>query len=179
MSTSGPRNSGATNPSGETGSAGGTGSAPPVSDAKVAADMSESDYLARQAEVAKLAISRALSDAKAALAEGLDPKEWTRRYPFVAVGSAIAAGFAAAVLTIPSKEQQELHKLEKIRRAMHPEPESAKEAKAEQKPLWSTLLHEAVQLIRPVLVSAVSAGIGRASAPHEGDGHDPASVDAE
>lgn len=179
MSTSGPSSSGATNRPGDSGHA--PGAATSVSDAKVAADMSESDYLARQAEVAKLAISRALSEAKSAFTEGMDPREWTRRYPFVAVGSAIAAGFTAAVLAIPSKEQQELHKLEKIRRAMHPEPEPAKETKAEPKPLWSTLLHEAVQLIRPVLVSAVTAGLEsrRASDTHEGDGQETASVNVE
>ena len=43
------------------------------------------------------------------------------------IGSAVAAGFVAAVLAIPSKEQQELKKLEKIRRALHPEVEKAGE----------------------------------------------------
>ncbi|HSV14736.1 MAG TPA: hypothetical protein VLI90_10780 [Tepidisphaeraceae bacterium] len=146
----------------------------------------EADFLTRQADEAKAAIASALADAKAALAEGIDPREWTRRYPFVALGSAVAAGFVAAVLTIPSKEQQELKKLEKIRRAMHPEVDEVKsktkaavadaadEAKAEshKHSFWSTILREAVQMIRPILISAMTAGLG-AKAAQNADGRPP------
>lgn len=131
--------------------------------------MTEAEYLRKQADDAKAAIGAALSDARAAMAEGIDPREWTRRFPLVAVGSAVAAGFVAAVLAVPSREQQELKKLEKIRRAMHPESTSsdgqqAKKQKVEvetpaESSWWGKLLHEAVTLIRPVLLSALTAGM--------------------
>jgi hypothetical protein len=130
--------------------------------------MSEAEYLRKQADDAKAAIGAALSDARAAMAEGIDPREWTRRYPLVAVGSALAAGFVAAVLAVPSREQQELKKLEKIRRALHPEPAASdgkegKKTKVEvetpESSWWSTLLREAMSLIRPVLLSALTAGL--------------------
>jgi len=163
--------------------------APPAADAPTDAEKEqakkavEADFLTRQADDAKAAIASALADAKAALAEGVDPREWTRRYPMVAIGSAVAAGFVAAVLTIPSKEQQELKKLEKIRRAMHPEvdavkdkakaavADAAEEAKAQagKHSFWSTILREAVHMIRPVLISAMTAGLG-AKAAQNSDG---------
>src|SRR5436309_2969389 len=49
----------------------------------------EGDFLQKQADEAKRAISAAMADAKDALAEGMDPREWTRRFPMVAIGSAV------------------------------------------------------------------------------------------
>src|SRR5258707_6599902 len=63
------------------------------------AALSETEFLHRQAEQAQLAIGQALANARAALAEGMDPREWTKKYPLVAVGSALVAGFAASVMT--------------------------------------------------------------------------------
>ncbi len=142
-----------------------------------ATESSEADFLEKQADEAKAAITRAMADARTALAEGIDPREWTRRYPVVALGSAVAAGFVAALLAIPSKEQQELKKMEKVRRALHPEVElpkkaaaEAKDAKVHESPhsFWSTLLREAISLIKPVLMSAVTAGITSRSQPANG-----------
>ena len=106
------------------------------------------------------------NDLKAALAGKVDPRNLPRRYPFLTIGGVAAAGFVAALLTIPSKEQQELRRLERIRRAMYPEPEPAKakapasaEEKAAKAPLWMTLVKEGIQAARPVLVSLVTASI--------------------
>lgn len=144
----------------------------------------EADYLQQQADDARSAITAAFADAKDALSQGMDAGEWTRRYPMVAIGSAVAAGFVAAVLAIPSRQQQELKKLEKIRRALHPEPPKPVAAAeniedkadaprdAGKASFWSTLLRECVSLIRPVLVSAVTASIsakGAAEAVVEND----------
>jgi hypothetical protein len=140
--------------------------------------LSEAEYLARQADEARRAIAHALNEAKASLAQGMDPKEWTRRYPKIAVGSAIVAGFAAAVLAIPSKEQQELRRLERLHRAMNPPPPEPAKPHGEEKTkteksksVWSIILLEAVQLIRPVVTSALNAALAahRNGAP-DGDG---------
>ena len=143
----------------------------------------ESEFLQQQVDEAKAALAATLSDAAAALKDGVDPATWARRYPLLAIGSALLAGFAAAAVTVPSKEQQELKKLEKLARALRPaaavpagekaagapSPATAEESK---KPIWMTLLHEAISLLRPALVSMLSAYIGsHNSAPPPSNGH--------
>jgi hypothetical protein len=127
--------------------------------------LSEGEFLEHQAQQAQAAIARALANAKAALAEGVDPREWTRRFPIIAIGSAAAAGFTAALLAVPSKEQQELRRLEKIQQALHPEsPKTDANGKPkEQRAIWMTLLLEAAHLIRPVLTSLLFSGLKNAS----------------
>ena len=145
---------------GEAAAAGGS----PVSDA----------FLREQADEARKALAAAAEQLKAALAGTLDPRALPRKYPFITVGVVAAAGFAAALLAIPSKEQQELKRLERVRRAMYPEPEVPKEAKkavedakaaAAKPPLWVTLVREGVQAARPLLVSLVTAGIKAKQSP--------------
>ncbi len=114
----------------------------------------ENDYLQQQADEAKAAIGNALREAKTALSQGMDPSEWTRKHPLIAVGSALAAGFAAAVVTISTKEQQELERLKEINQALHPEP-----AVSAKPGFWSGLIREAIQMIRPVLTTALMASL--------------------
>jgi hypothetical protein len=148
-----------------------------------AAGVTESDFLDQQARVAKAAISAALADAKAALAEGVDPATWARRYPVVAIGSALVAGFAAALVAIPSKQQQELARIEKIARALHPTPEKpasppkqekAEGAAAASSPIWMTIVKEALAFARPLLAALASSHLGSPPpAPENGDGQAP------
>ncbi len=110
---------------------------------------------------------RGVNDLKAALAGTLDPRLLPRRYPFITIGAVAVSGFVAALIAIPSREQQELKRLERIRRAMYPEPEPAKAppsngdgtAEKAKTPLWMTLVREGIQAARPVLVSLVTASI--------------------
>src|SRR5438094_2527411 len=67
--------------------------------------ISEADYLTRQQEHAKAAISGVLSDMKEALAQGVSLREWTREHPWILMGTAAAAGVAAGMLLTPSKEE--------------------------------------------------------------------------
>ena len=129
-------------------------------------------YLRDQAEEARAALTQGLNDLKVALARGVDPRQLPRKYPFITVGAVAVTGFVAAMLTIPSKEQQELRRLERIRRAMYPDPEPVKgkiadvdqaaekaAAKAGKPPLWVTLVREGVTAARPLLVSLVTASM--------------------
>lgn len=126
-------------------------------------------YLRKQAEEARVALTQGFNDIRVALARGADPRNLPRKFPFVTVGTVAVVGFAAALLTIPSREQQELRRLERIRRAMYPEPakaeanveKSASKAaeKAAKPPLWMTLVREGVSAARPILVSLVTASI--------------------
>jgi hypothetical protein len=136
------------------------------------AAISEDEYLRRQAEEAKAAVAKALLQAKQALAGSVDPSALTRKHPWLAIGSAVAAGFAAAAAAIPSKEQQRLRRAEKLRQAMHPDPPAAAaagngktgEAKPPQ-PFAQVLLHEAIQLVKPVLIAAITASIKGSEPP--------------
>jgi hypothetical protein len=83
----------------------------------------------------------------------------------MAIGTAAVAGFAAIVVAVPSKQERELRRLERIREAMNPVPPNPVEtngstAKPAEKHSWgAVLLREMIQLIRPVLMTAITAGI--------------------
>ena len=110
-------------------------------------------FLREQAEAARAALMQGVNDLKAALAGTVDPRQLPRRYPFITIGAVAVTGFVAALLTIPSREQQELKRLERIRRAMYPEAEPAKAKAADghgepakaKAPLWMTVVREGIQ----------------------------------
>lgn len=106
------------------------------------------------------------------LREGVDPKLWAKEYPWVTVGAAAVAGFLTACTLVPTKEEQALKKLAKIERALHPPPppprreehangDSAKEAHGG---MLSTILHEALAVVRPALVSLLTANLANPAA---------------
>ena len=125
-------------------------------------------FLREQADEARRALAKGFEDLKATVAAKVNPRHLPRKFPFVTVGAVAVAGFAAALLAIPSKEQQELKRLERIRRAMYPEPKPPKADKAavdkakaqgDKTPLWVTLVKEGVQAARPLLVALVTASM--------------------
>ncbi len=139
----------------------------------------ESEFLSRQALDARAAIARTVERLQANLAEGADPREWTRRYPRISVGAAAIAGFAAAWALVPSKEEQALKHLEKIRRAMTPPVESPEEdaAAANGDPshrarggkFAGMLVKELLHLVRPALMSLFKAGLAASASPATDD----------
>ncbi len=129
-------------------------------------------YLREQAEEARKAILQGLTDLKATLAGTLDPRAVPRRFPIATLGAVAATGFVAAILTIPSREQQELRRLERIRKAMYPPADVPKDAKqavgsaagqaaaeVAKPPLWVTLMREGIQAARPLLVAMITASL--------------------
>ena len=134
-------------------------------------------FLREQADEARRALTKGMADLKATVAAKVDPRHLPRKFPFVAVGAVAVAGFATALLTIPSKEQQELKRLERIRRAMYPDPKPPKAEKAavdkakaegDKTPLWVTLTKEGIQAARPLLVALVTASLkARGNTPNE------------
>jgi len=136
-------------------------------------DLTESEYLLQQAENAKAAIAAALKEVTAKLGEGANPIEWAKRYPWASVGASAVAGFVAASLLIPSKEQQALARLARIERALHPPPpkkqreevsdsingdSTAKEARASTG-LLTLLAREAIGAVKPAIISLLTAGV--------------------
>src|SRR6266568_2806043 len=66
---------------------------------------SEADFLTREQNQAKAAVSAVLADMKRAVAEGADLREWTRQHPLIMAGTATVAGFVAGMLVTPSKKE--------------------------------------------------------------------------
>jgi hypothetical protein len=131
--------------------------------------LSESAYLAHQANDAAAAIGAALDDLKKSLAKGVNPVGWAKQYPWIAVGAGAVAGFVATSLLVPSKEEQALSKLAKIERALNPpppppppqqqQPMANGEAsyKSGQSSLVRTVLGEVVSAIKPAVISLLTA----------------------
>src|SRR3954452_3884664 len=76
--------------------------------------LGESEFLTKQAADAKAAISRVVSDMKNDLAKSADPRGWMQVAPWTTLGVAAVAGFVAAAVAVPSKEDQALKRLKKI-----------------------------------------------------------------
>jgi len=147
--------------------------------------LSESAFLQEQAANAKAAITQTLSEAKDALVEGVSIREWTARYPWIALGGAAVAGFVAATQLVPTKEQQALKKLAEYERALHPERfERQKREKEDEteldehgkvkkkKPgMMQTIVSELIRSIGPALASSLTAGVAtQAQQPNQDGG---------
>jgi hypothetical protein len=128
------------------------------------------------------ALKRTFTQMKGQLAEGANPVEWAREYPWITLGASAVAGFVATSMLVPSKEEQALRKLAKIERALHPERHHRESAKHEDsngdgKPdheeagghgMMGMLARELIKTFRPALVSLITAGVaGKVAKPSD------------
>ena len=140
----------------------------------------ESDFLTKQAEDARQAIGAVAAEIGRSLGKGVDPRLWAQHYPWATVAAAAAAGFVAAVATVPSKEDQALKRLAKIEKALgvgpygnghgqhHDDGEDAgaKKFAKGQTSFLGGLGHQLLEAVKPALMSALTAGItAKAAAP--------------
>jgi hypothetical protein len=126
--------------------------------------LSEAEFLDRQARAAKAAMQATVEEIRVELAQGLSPIELAKRHPWLALVGSAAGGFAAAAAMVPSKEQQALNRLRRMHEAMHPEPkrcpsENGKNSHAKENTFGGTLLSHLLGIIRPIIVSLISATI--------------------
>lgn len=117
----------------------------------------------------------ALKEVVARLGQGTNPVDWAKQYPWATVGASAVAGFVAASLLVPSKEQQALHKLAAIERALNPHPpqqaqvhsptDASPEAQSYRAPsgFLSLVAREAIGAIKPVLISMLTAQVAKPS----------------
>ncbi len=144
----------------------------------------ERQQFAREAADARLAVRGALAAAAghaksgtALLKGAADPRLLTEARPWIAVGSAAAAGLVAGLIAVPSKRQGVKKRLRTLRRIV--ELEAAAAGKSVKPPpdvkrrSWAkkgALL--AFRLARPTIVSALTAGLTAKAAaddgPHDG-----------
>jgi len=134
--------------------------------------LGESEFLTKQAADAKAAISRVVSDMKNDLAKSADPRGWMQVAPWTTLGVAAVAGFVAAAVAVPSKEDQALKRLKKIEEALNPryrgnghaQPENPNDPKsvaaaAKGGSFLSQLAGQVLHAVQPMLMSALTAGV--------------------
>lgn len=68
---------------------------------------SEAEYLKREADDARGAISNTLDEMRASLKDAGDVKAWARTYPWTTLGAAAAAGFLVASAIVPKRGRRE------------------------------------------------------------------------
>jgi hypothetical protein len=138
-------------------------------------ESNEADFLTLQQEHAKAAIGRAVSELKSALAGGVDPRPLMKNYPWATLGASAVAGFVAASVLIPSKEQQALKKLAAIEKALNPPPlrraqgededmsvdgkAGAKDYKSGRSGLLTAIMGEVIGAVKPALISLLTSGV--------------------
>ena len=141
--------------------------------ADIEASRSESQFLADQADLAKKAMSHAWSELKHGALRMADPHQLTHKHPWGAVGAAAAAGFATAWFTVPTKEDRTIRKLAKIEQALNPRPEKSvcdtdpSKRQTLSQSIFSGLGSEVLKTLRPVILSALTAGITAMSSQSE------------
>src|SRR5258706_1085239 len=77
--------------------------------------LTEAQYLEKQAAEARAAIEKVVGDIKRALGSTVDPRQWTKQYPWIATGTAIGAGFAAGYFLTPRDRDEAEEMWEKIK----------------------------------------------------------------
>ncbi len=126
---------------------------------------SESAYLADQAAQARAAIGKVLGELGGNVGRIADPRRLTRKHPWPAVGGAAVAGFAGALVAIPSREDRERKKAaEWVRMTQCPCDGDGQTPPKEKKPAKERsflfgLLKSLFKVLEPAMLSAVSAGI--------------------
>lgn len=159
----------------------------PADEAKAVdkAGVGESAYLVRQQQLARQAMSRALGDLFSFGKQAADPGKAMASHPWVTLAAGAAAGFAAAAVAVPSKEQQALRKLAKIERALNMNPperhahngkagpadgaanegydvsgKSGEQAyKSGRASLMRAVLGEVIGALKPAIISLLTAGV--------------------
>ena len=130
----------------------------------------ENQFLARQASEALTAIGNATQDLRDSALKTIDPRLWTQDHPWSALAVAAVGAFSATSWLVPSKEQQ--------KRAARMEP-AQEEQKPKPRETWvRTLIHEAISVAQPAIMSAIAAAISSKAhaAASDGNGQHPANA---
>lgn len=126
---------------------------------------------------------KAWDDLKHSLGTSVDVKQWTSRYPWIATGTALAAGVAAGYLLTPRDRDEAREMWEKLKEklsrkeeenAVYVEAANGKPAQAPQQSssFLGTIAKEAVKSLMPMITSMLGGAIGGGEAAKE-QTHDP------
>src|SRR3982750_3531661 len=81
-------------------------------------DLSEADFLTAQQANAKAAIAHTLREVKSDLANAANLRQVHEQHPWMTTAGAAVAGFVAATMLVPSKEETALKKLARWEKAL-------------------------------------------------------------
>lgn len=147
---------------------------PPIAGADVssraAARMTDEKLLRREADWARAAMSRATEKIKRGAMHAADPTAWAETHPWMSVGTAAAAGFAAAKVICTPREERVIAKyLRAVRRGEADASASGAAVKgAEKRSGWMpgllSLLQTAAMQIPAILAQMQAADVARAAA---------------
>lgn len=150
----------------------------------------EAEYIARQTAEARAAISNTINAISGDMKDTVDVRLWTRQYPWLAVGAAVCAGFAAACAVVPSKEEEEKLTLEALAKRLKPkfkpEPlqtpdgtdgDNAQAYATGRRSFWTSIALELISVVRPLLMSALTAGLAAKAAQPEQPPENPENID--
>ncbi len=107
--------------------------APDAGPDPAAQHVSEEEFLRHEVEKSRQALTASLNNLMFRLREAKSIERWARRYPWPTVGAAAAAGFTAATIVTPSKDdtmQDKLSRLGKHVNRLKPENSTATAAAA-------------------------------------------------
>jgi hypothetical protein len=151
--------------------------------------LTEAQYLEKQAAEARAAMEKVVADIKHALGSTVDPRQWTKQYPWIATGTAIGAGFAAGYFLTPRDRDEAEEMWEKIKEKFASigkadentvvvEP-TAGAPQQQQSSVLGTILREALKAVGPLIATLASGAMGAAAGSthngHDGAGAAPAS----
>lgn len=151
-----------------------------------AEQMSETDFLAEQANAAKEAVARTAQELIGKLGQNADPRELAKQHPWMSIAAAAVSGFAAAAIAVPSKEQQAMRRLSRLERTlnMHRDQEhdeedrGARQYASGRSSFWGGMAQQVLEAVKPALLSALTAGIAAKTAKPDAEDFQPQSPQA-
>lgn len=140
-----------------------TSSSGPASDGKHSPALTESQYLAQQADKAQEAMRHTLEDLKHTLTSSADVRLWTKKYPWIATATALAAGVAAGYALTPRDKDEVREMWEKLKDTMTSAKAEATTTAGTPPPatpqasILGSILKEAIKMAGPLLASFVAS----------------------
>jgi hypothetical protein len=148
------------------------------------AKASEAEYLAREADDARGAISHTLDQMRASLKDAGDVRAWARTYPWTTLGAAAAAGFLVASALVPKRDRREKEDAALLERILTDEQIAARlrelaaedGGKASGEGAVHIFVDTLLKTFGPAIQSAVAAALAaKAAQPSEnGEPQEPA-----
>lgn len=134
---------------------------------------STEDYLGSQIHDARLALESSLDDLKLDLSRAADLRRWVRRYPWAALGTALAAGFTLSYVVTKSKQRSkdsptsDTSPPEEFTGFTAAAAPTRKSSPAQEPPgAWRGMILSALfDIVRLVVTQIVSATIRQATVP--------------
>jgi hypothetical protein len=129
-------------------------------------DLSEAEFLDLQAQRAKAEFTRSLEALKQSLGTAVDLRLWAQHHPWLTVGAAAAAGFAAGstiTSAISGEPEPSRNGYASTQQAAGPPPAAqAGAAPRQHSALWNSLIGPLFDLAKVAIQSSIASAMGGA-----------------